>query len=59
MVFNETEQKLVYFSIVSYPSRGDSEGSEWRGRVKIITQTLESGLEQIKNQMATQNTDNT
>ena len=48
MVFKKTERNLVYFNIVSYATRGDQEGGDWKGRVKIISQTLETGLDQIR-----------
>ena len=48
---------MVFLNVVTYASRADQENNEWRGRLKIITKTLESGIGQIGDQIANQNTE--
>ena len=48
---------MVFLNVVTYASRADQENNEWRGRLKIITKTLESGIGQIGDQIAKQNTE--
>ena len=51
MLFKTVERRLVFLNVVSYASRDDQDNNEWRGRLKIITKTLESGIGQIRNEV--------
>ena len=52
MLFKRAERRLVYLNVVSYATSGEDENNEWRGRLKIITKTLESSIGQVKKEVS-------